>query len=143
MHLIIIVGDQDSVVGTGTASELYNKVPQIPAGQREVIEFHSDSYGDPPLVASHGAPLAIDQSFDSGESLVAGGGTPPGLPDANSDSTLTDALDFFGYWKLSDGLFQLAFAGTSQVVDDGGVTDLSMGEWSDGRAVTPATVFLP
>lgn len=143
MQLIIIVGEDDTIAGTGTAIKLYNNVPQIPEGLRQVIEFHSDAHGEPPLSASHSAPLAIDQSYDSGESLVQGGGAPPGLADLNEDSTLTDSLDFFGYWKISDGLFQAAFLGSSQVVDDGGVQDLSMGQWSDGTAVKPATVLLP
>lgn len=149
LRLIIIVGDQDQIANTSTATDLYNKVPQIPAGQREVIEFHSDSHGDPPLVANHGAPLAIDQAFDSGESLNSQVGTGQTLPPALADlqnagsSNLTDALDFFGYWRYSDGLFNLAFAGTAALVTEEGVTDLSMGDWSDGTPVTPATVFLP
>lgn len=143
LHLIIIVGDNDTVVGTDTASKLYNMVPQIAAGQREVLEFHSDSHGDPPLVAGHGAPLAVDQSFDSGESLVSGNNPPPALADLDTSSNQIDAFDYNGYWRLSDSLFSLAFAGVAQGIDDGGVLDLSLGTWSDGTPVKPATEFLP
>ena len=48
--------------------------------------------------------------------------------------TATDALDWFGYWKLFDGLMSAAFAGKDYTVD------VNMGAWSDGVAVKPLKV---
>lgn len=62
-RFVALTGDLDNVVGNQVAIDLYNKLPQIPVAQKNVIEFFSDYYGLPPIVAQHGSCLAIDPNF--------------------------------------------------------------------------------
>jgi hypothetical protein len=52
-----------------------------------------------------------------------------------------DALDYYGFWKLLDGLTEFAFQGRNRdYALGGGRNQTFMGRWSDGRAVQPLLV---
>jgi len=106
-HLLIVVGDSDGMVGTGCARTIWQDTKQV--RDRSFVTVQSDDHGTPPLRANHLSPVSW-------------------TPEA------TDALDWFGYWKLFDGLMTAAFAAKSNVVDP------EMGAWSDGTPVKPLAV---
>lgn len=134
-----IVGSADTVVGSDEAITIFDGLSNIAAGNRQVLEFFSDDYGDPDLVANHGAPLAADDFFDSGESLSGGTAVVTGV-----ESPGPDAFDFFGYWKLFDALMDAAFEGTNKdIALGGGDAQRSLGTWSDGTPVRQAEVIRP
>lgn len=138
--LLIVVGADDALVGSEPAIDLFESVPQIDAQNREVVQLSSDARGEPPLEASHGAPLAFDAAFDSGDQLLGG----LGFFDPQDAAADADAMDYFGYWKLLDGLVKAAFEGTDREFALGGASSqLSMGCWSDGVPVQPAKVIRP
>lgn len=107
--LLVIVGDEDRVVGTQAAKQIFQSVSHIPAGNKEFIMFRSNHRISPPLVADHFSPLAPsspDQSRPGFRLLRRrfGGGAKGG----------TDALDLHGYWKLFDALTDAAFYGKNR-----------------------------
>ncbi|MEO7730278.1 MAG: PA14 domain-containing protein [Kofleriaceae bacterium] len=66
-------------------------------------------------------------------------GTPGLVADhfAPSEGGYTDALDYFLIWKLTDAMRDCAFASTSC-----GLAPRTLGTWSDGTPMAPATVTL-
>lgn len=64
--------------------------------------------------------------------------------DISSPSNLTDAFDYWGYWKWLDALTDAAFYGTNRAYALGNtVEQTSMGSWSDGHPVTSAVRIRP
>jgi hypothetical protein len=88
----------------------------LPAASKDYVLVRSDEHGTPPLVADHFLPLS-------------GSGYP------------ADALDFYGPWKLLDGLQECATARRACRSALGGTAEQRfMGRWSDGVPVTPLQV---
>ena len=80
-----------------------------PLEQRDYVRLVSDDHGDPPLLAAH--------------SVAATDGVWGPL----------DAYDWYGTWKLLDGLLGCAFAGVDCQFSLGDTPDQRfMGAWSDG-----------
>lgn len=115
--LLVIVGENDTVVGNYSAKLIFSTSTQVPLDQKDFIIQRTDRYGDPPLVADHIAPVCI-----------------PG------DSSV-DAMDYYSTWKLFDALTDYAFYGTNQEFCLGNTAQQRfMGYWSDGTAVRELTV---
>jgi hypothetical protein len=72
--------------------------------------------------------------------------TPPGVetpPNVLAGAFSIDALDFFGTWKLFDGLTDAVFYGQNRRYALGSMPEQTfMGLWSDGVAVTPLEVIV-
>lgn len=105
--LLVVVGDSDGMVGSECGRTIWRGTKHV--SDRAFITVRSDSHGFPPLNANHLSPVSWTRAA-------------------------TDALDWFGYWKLFDVLMDAAFSGKQLAVDP------SMGAWSDGVAVAPMTV---
>jgi dienelactone hydrolase len=115
-YVLVIVGEDDWVVGSEPGKEIWSQLDHIPLDQRDFITIRTDRHGTPSLNADHFFPLTS------------------GLGDVN-------ALDWYGTWKLFDGLMSCALDG--EVCDSAiGNTEFQtfMGTWSDGTPVTPALV---
>src|SRR5262249_43269960 len=86
--LIVLMNDaDDQFAAAGTVEQdkiSWAKLAAVPADHKTFIPLHSDDHGNPPLLADHGQSLAPE------------GGT--------------DALDWFGTWRLLDALMSCAFA---------------------------------
>jgi len=113
---ITLVGEQDNVVGDLAARTIFAGLTSIPIENRDYIVIRSDDHGEPNLKADHLMPLA-------------------------GERTEANALDWYGPWKLFDGLTMCAFSG--QLCERAlGNTEFQtfMGRWSDGTPITPAVV---
>jgi pimeloyl-ACP methyl ester carboxylesterase len=111
--LLVLVSDQDDRVGEDGAKALWAAVGHLPAANRDYVRVRSDQRGPVALRADHLFPLS---SADN----------PP------------DALDFFGPWKLLDGLQRCAtLRRDCQFAMGGTERQRFMGRWSDGTAVAP------
>jgi hypothetical protein len=76
----------------------------------------SDAHGSPALEADHLAPLAVWNS--------------------NNFTVLVNGLDYYGTWKLFDGLYEAAFYGKNKEYALGNSSQQRfMGLWSDGKPV--------
>ncbi|MBA3441250.1 MAG: alpha/beta hydrolase fold domain-containing protein [Pyrinomonadaceae bacterium] len=107
--LLVVVGDEDRIVGTQAAKQIFQSVPHIPAVNKEFLMFRSNHQSSPPLLANHFSPLAPlsqDESRPRFRLLRRRlGGFAKGE---------TNALDFHGYWKLFDALTEAAFYGKNR-----------------------------
>jgi hypothetical protein len=109
----------------------------------------SDDHGSPSLVANHLAPVATnprytDPSVKRGLALwflermekrrLKSSSDSAG--DADVNGRTIDALDFYGTWKLFDGLSDAAFYGRNREYALGNTPEQRfMGRWSDGVPV--------
>ena len=162
--LLAIAGDQDTLVRDVDAKRIYKESTRVPANNKDFITLVSDSHGQPGLIASHRAPTAFDLAYDSGEGIGGGpaevlganrggsdsaggsdraGGLPTrridgsreGRPD-RLETMMVNALDFYGTWKLFDGLCDAAFYGKNREYALGNTPQQRfMGVWSDGVPV--------
>ena len=116
--LLVVVGDQDRVVGDACAKDIYQGMKQIPADHKSFIVVQTDRHGSPPLVADHLSPCAPERAhwFVLGQMI--------------------DALDYCGYWRLFDALTDCAFYGKNREYCLGNTPPQRfMGCWSDGTPV--------
>jgi acetyl esterase/lipase len=141
--LLTVAGDQDTLVRDTDAKRIYYESTRVSAANKDFVLLVSDSHGTPPLLASHRAPTAIDKNYDSGEGV---GGTPSVISDRIGDAQISrrvrpetmmvNALDFYGTWKLFDGLCDAAFNGKNREYALGNTPQQRfMGRWSDGVPV--------
>jgi pimeloyl-ACP methyl ester carboxylesterase len=162
--LLAVAGDQDTLVRDVDAKRVYKESTRVPANNKDYITLVSDSHGLPGLVASHRAPTAYDNAYDSGEGIGGGpaevlgalrrgsdsaggpdraGGLPTRRVDGSSrdprerlETMMVNALDFYGTWKLFDGLCDAAFYGKNREYALGNTPQQRfMGVWSDGVPV--------
>ena len=110
--LVVIAGENDTVVGNDSAKVIFTTSTQIPLERKDFVIQRTDRYGEPPLVADHLAPVCIPRS------------------------DLVDAMDYYSTWKLFDGLTDYAFYGIHQEYCLGNTSEQRfMGMWSDGTPV--------
>ncbi|MFQ5490632.1 MAG: alpha/beta hydrolase family protein [Phycisphaerae bacterium] len=149
---LLILGDADDLVTEQDVQPFVTALSELPGGQAEMITIRSDLRGSTPLVADHFAPLAVDDGFGPAQADAgAGRRRREWRRRLQSTSLLTqaleqsdappDTLDFYGYWKLLDGLVDAVFRGRNREFALGN-TDAQrfMGVRSDGTAVTPLQV---
>ena len=142
--LLAVAGDQDTLVRDYDAKRIYYESTRVPADNKDFIMLVTDSYGTPALQASHRAPTAHDKSYDNGEGVGGGpaiaetrvGDAPATSRRARLDSMMVNAMDFYGTWKLFDGLCDAAFYNKNREYALGNTPQQRfMGRWSDGVPV--------
>jgi pimeloyl-ACP methyl ester carboxylesterase len=149
--LLSVAGDEDTLVRDTDAKRIYYESARVPASNKDYVTLVSDSHGTPALQASHRAPTAHDKAYDSEEGIGGGpaesseraGGLPTRRVDGSQagrrnrlETMMVNALDFYGLWKLFDGLCDAAFYGKNREFALGNTPQQRfMGVWSDGVAV--------
>ncbi len=133
MNLLIVVGDNDAIVGTTFGHFLMDSTINTPTSHKNLITHHSDTHGNPDIGSTHFEPCSVDDTYNTGESnlftivCVAG--------------AKTDAVDYFCYWKLLDALMDCAFYGQNCEYAFGDTPEQhGMGEWSDAQPLVTLTV---
>ncbi len=115
--LLVIVGENDTIVGNYSGKTIFTTADQIPLNQKDYIIQRTDRHGKPALVADHGAPLCIPKSSS------------------------VNAMDYYSTWKLFDALTDYAFYGLNQEYCLGNTPEQRfMGCWSDGIPVLELVV---
>ena len=141
--LLAVAGDQDTLVRDTDAKRIYYESTRVSARDKDFITLVSDTHGQPALLASHRAPTAMDRSYDSGEGVsgAPAGGTDP-IGDTRisrrvrPDTMMVNTMDYYGLWKLFDGLCDAAFTGKNREYALGNTPQQRfMGLWSDGVPV--------
>ena len=142
--LLALAGDQDTLVRDADAKRIYYESTRVSANNKDFIMLVSDSHGRPPLQASHRAPTAHDRSYDNGEGVGGGpaekssrvGDAPQTPRQTRLETMMVNAMDFYGTWKLFDGLCDAAFYGKNREYALGNTPQQRfMGVWSDGVPV--------
>jgi pimeloyl-ACP methyl ester carboxylesterase len=112
-----VVGDADTTVGRTGCDAIWDLTGQVPAANRNYIWMYGDAHGTPALVADHRTPTS------------------------NTSASSLDALDWYGLWKLGDGIRDCGVYGTDCAYALGDTPKQTfMGDWSDGTPVAPLTV---
>jgi dienelactone hydrolase len=121
--MLVVVGEDDTLAKDRDAKAIFKKATSIAPGNKDYVIVHSDKHGKPPLKAAHSAPSSFGAPW-------------------NNMKAHANALDYFAYWKLFDGLRDAAFYSKNRESALGN-TDAQrfMGTWSDGQPVTPLTII--
>jgi pimeloyl-ACP methyl ester carboxylesterase len=130
--LLVVVGEDDLVVGDLRARQIFAETTSIPRSRKRFILFRSDRHGYPPLIAEHTAPTGVNHNLDNGEGVFRS--LQLSLAEVN-------ALDRAGFWRMTDLTLDASFKG--QTLDDVTREDQRfrhLGYWSDGRKVIPPLV---
>lgn len=132
--ILSVVCSEDIIVGGTYAQRIMRETSQVPDKNKDIVTMFSDFRGTPPLIADHLAPLAIDMHYGSESSDIVQQEVSRsiyGLLGAEPN-----ALDYYGFWKLSDGLIDAAFYGKNREYALGNTKEQRfMGYWSDGKPV--------
>ncbi len=150
---ISLAGDNDRMVGDETAKFLFSKTTAIPSKNKAFIIVHSDSHGSPPLDASHSFPPAPDNSLNVGYDSNSGpvrDFIKKKIAERRAENSedmesrrhhMTDALDYYGTWRLFDALTDCAFYGKyCELALFDTPKARFMGKWSDGTPVKELTI---
>jgi hypothetical protein len=160
LHLLAVVGNDDHFVGEIDARKVFTGATSVAPSNKNYVRIFSDDRGSPALVADHrfaSAPLSDDNAVSgqlaSGEALerLAQGLVLPNraAPPATAMTPargqwVTDALDYFGTWKLLDGLVDAVFRGIHREYALGDTYEQRyMGHWSDRVPVRTLVVENP
>ena len=123
--MIVTVGDADPVVADDTAKLIWQGIQHLPKKDRDYITFRSDLRGSPKLKARHSTPTAPTKN-----SLL------------DFTKAGTGAFDYYGTWKLLDGLTDAAFYDKNRKYALGDTSEQRhMGKWSDGTPVKELEVL--
>lgn len=157
--LLAITGEEDELVGDRDARRIYEETTAVPAAQKDLLQLRSDDHGSPSLEATHRAPAAPLPGYQPPQRKEPKGFLKKRIAkkakerlaergldlDASSkEPAVTDALDYYGTWKLFDALCAAAFTGKNRdVALGGGPAQLDMDRWSDGTPVKPMVRLSP
>ena len=147
--LLTVAGDRDRLVKDVDAKRIFKESTNILPQNKNYAVLISDDHGSPALAANHFAPCAPNPRYSDpsiGGPLrarlrermqerrqEAGDDTPDFTVAATRG---IDALDFYGTWKLFDGLCDAAFYSTNREYALGNTPQQRfMGKWSDGTPV--------
>ena len=152
--LVTVGGDRDKITRDIDAQRIFNESINVLPQNKNYVELVSDDHGTPPLIANHFAPCAPNSQYidpSIGNSVEAnslrnrlrermqqrqqesGGESTNVLIQA---ANAVDALDFYGTWKLFDGLCDAVFTGTHREYALGNTPQQRfMGKWGDGTPV--------
>jgi hypothetical protein len=135
--MLVVVGSEDTLVDDETSKLIFNQTPQIPLQNKDFVTMFSDYHGYPPLIADHYAPVSPDERYNMADELR-------GLLLKGTHSILgadINALDYYGFWKLFDGLTDAAFYGKNREYALGNTAEQRfLGKWSDGTPVEELSI---
>jgi len=109
--LLTIFSDSDHTVGHWCAKCFFTEATKVKPENKNLVEFVSSDYGKSSVVATHQTPAA-----------------------PSTQASMVDVWDWYGYWKLLDGLTDAAFHGKNRQYALGDTPEQRhMGKYSDGR----------
>lgn len=130
--LVVVVAEDDVVVGDLRARDIFIQAASIPPARKKYVLYRSDLHGTPRLIADHLAPTGYQRSFDSGDGVLRG---------FQTNQAEINALDRFGFWRITDITLEAAFRGlTLDEATRNGDLFRHIGYWTDGRQVVPPVV---
>ncbi|WP_126979293.1 alpha/beta hydrolase [Saezia sanguinis] len=143
LPVVIITGEDDDI-GLPTARKLAARLCHIPREHRIMLVVPSSSYNGRKVMAGHGSPGAPDSRYNFSLQRYDFPRALQGLPEYEVSASLNQ-LDFYGYWKIADGLLDGLKSGSfaATVFGDGTDQQLSLGFWGDGMALNPMKIENP
>jgi pimeloyl-ACP methyl ester carboxylesterase len=155
--LVAVAGEDDDFVGDIDARKVYTTATKVLPENKNYVRVFSDDHGLPALSADHRMASApggmvestgespwVQRSADAAGTLGAGHASAQDDDDNDRGEVVTNALDFYGTWKLFDGLADAVFRGVNREYALGGTPQQRyMGEWSDRMPVRELMIGLP
>jgi pimeloyl-ACP methyl ester carboxylesterase len=155
--LLSVANDDDDFVRDVDARKVYRGAVNVAEENKNYVRMFSDEHGEPALRADHRAPSAPGGLIASTEPLPFGVGTSARTAvsgrvtgrmadeeDGGRGEVVTNALDYYGTWKLFDGLADAVFRGVHREYALGNTPQQRyMGEWSDRTPVRELMIGLP
>lgn len=151
--LLVVTGEDDGLVADRDARRILEESTAVPAANKDWLELRSDDHGEPALEATHRAPAAPLPGYEPPQRREPRGFIRKRMAErakerlaekgldlsaSSQEPAVTDALDYYGTWKLFDALSAAAFEGKwRDIALGGGPAQLDMGKWSDGTPVQP------
>ncbi|OGX36124.1 MAG: hypothetical protein A3I43_05460 [Omnitrophica WOR_2 bacterium RIFCSPLOWO2_02_FULL_50_19] len=136
--LLAVTGDRDMTARDTDSKRIIKETVNVPLFNKNLINLVSDDHGKPALIANHFSPCAMDARYDSGEKTERQldddilMGSSYESPKFEEVFMPVNALDYYGYWKLFDGLCEAAFYGKEREYALGNTPEQKyMGKWSD------------
>jgi hypothetical protein len=130
--LLAVAGDDDNLAHEIDARKIYLGATNVPASNKDYVRIFSDDHGSPALLADHRAPTAPTPDFNVNAMVSVRG------------PMRVDALDYYGTWKLFDGLADAVFRGMHREYALGNTPQQRfMGYWSDRVPVRELMIGLP
>ena len=109
--MLMVSGEHDAIVGSNNAIRIYKGASSLPKKNRNFVLMKTDRHGMPWVHSGHFSPVTM------GRRRIT-------------------TIDWFGYWKLFDGLCDAAFTGKNRKYALGNTREQRhMGTWSDGVPV--------
>ncbi|MGL4667356.1 MAG: hypothetical protein ACRCWR_05445 [Saezia sp.] len=139
LPIVIMTGEEDDI-GLPTARSLYAGLTQSP--QKILYILPPSRQGSRKVAAGHGSPGAPDSRYNFSAEQQQFPTRLKGLPTYEKSASLNQ-LDFFGYWKIIDGLLdglKKDGAFSDIVFGSGSAQQLSLGVWEDGTPLTPMKI---
>lgn len=134
LHLVIVVGEDDYVVGHEFGSLVFQTAKNTP--QRNLVLQRRDSDGRRHIFASHSEPYCYDLDFDTGIRNYT-------ARRVLMTSRLNE-VDFNCYWKFADAMMDCTRTGCNAEFAFGNTaSQRHLGCWADGKAICELEVFLP
>ncbi len=141
--LAVVVGEDDRKAEWETARDLYYRASSLRSDDKVFITLRTDNRGKPGLMADHQAlcsPIRREGERDIDRRRYEYVQLHPDRFFARIlRGADRDALEYYGYWKIADGLLDAAFGdGKARIAALGeGEYLRSIGQHSDGVPATP------
>lgn len=140
LPIVLMTGNNDTV-GLPTGRMLAKRLCHIPRQHRIFYVLPSSSQGFRKINAGHGSPGAPDSRYNFTLQQQNFPHILPGKSQYEASASLNQ-LDFYGYWKMIDGLLEGLKAASfpSYVFGNGTPDQLSLGYWEDGSPLQPMRI---
>ena len=134
LNLLIISSTGDRVVGDEFSKLVFQTATRTT--RRNYLVQDRDEHGSPAVSNGHNECYSLDLAYDNGATNWTS--------KRARRIGRTDAVDYYGYWKLYDALLSHTRSGQDTEVAFGDTpAQRSLGTWADGTAVKELTVFVP
>ena len=126
--ILLINNAEDRVVGDSFQHRIISTAQPTPF--RNMLRQVPDDHGEPKVQAGHNECYSLDKTFDTGLR------NPTVVRSFRVGQT--DAVDYFGYWKLFDAMSSCLREDKHCDIAFGfSDAQLSLGNWSDGQPIKP------
>lgn len=138
---VVVMSGLEDDIGLPTARKISARLCHIPRERRIMLVVPPSEFLGRKVAAGHGSPGAPDSRYNFGVKQQDFPRVLQGRLDYEVSASMNN-LDFYGYWKLLDGLLDGLKTGiyADVVFGRGSPAQLSLGAWGDGTAFNPMVI---
>ncbi len=144
--MLVVVAQKDLITGQKDAKRIFKEATNVKPANKNYVLFLPDNRGKPSLPAHHNGTVAIKEL--TVHKTKNGADANDGLKTViakklihSIDGPSVNAHDWYGYWKLFDGLTNAAFYNKDRKYALGDTPEQRfLGKWSDGSRITEIKV---